>query len=85
VCQSVVVTNNPSVLDQNPKFPNDGTHDVFVRLEFTATLNSTQPPQDRPWSRTSAKISGNEVISIDDSDVFHCNKVIDATAMLSVT
>ena len=41
--QSFVAKNQPGVLDQNQQllvlFPNDGAHNVIVRLEFTATLN----------------------------------------------
>ena len=41
--QSFVAKNNPGVLDENQqllvRFFNDGAHDVFVRLDFTASLN----------------------------------------------
>ena len=87
VRQSVVVTNNPSTIDQNQQllvsFPNLGANDVIVpgtvRLAFTITLVSTD--EDRTIvknigravvKKTTIKISGNEVMSIDDSDVYHC-------------
>ena len=87
VRQSVVVTNNPSTIDQNQqllvRFPNLGAHDVIVpgtaRLAFTVSLTSTDANRSivQNLGRTivkkmTIKISGNEVLSIDDSDVFHC-------------
>ena len=81
VRQSVVITNNPSSIDQNQqllvRFPNLGKDDVIVpgtaRLAFTITLNSEDANRTvvQNLGRT-IKISGNEVMSIDDSDVFHC-------------
>jgi len=85
--QSVVVTNNPSTIDQNQqliiRFPNLGTNDVVVpgtvRLAFTITLDS--PDDDRTLvqnigraivKKTTIRISGNEIMSIDDSDVYYC-------------
>ena len=83
--QSMVITNNPSSINQNQqllvRFPNLGAHDVIVsgtvRLASTISLKST----DTNWSvvlnlgraivkKTTMKVSGNEVVSIDDSDVF---------------
>ena len=87
VRQSVVVTNNPSNIDQNQqllvRFPNLGAHDVVVpgtaRLAFTVSLTSTDANQTivknvglAVVKKTTIKISGNEVLSIDDSDVLHC-------------
>ena len=87
VRQSVVVTNNPSTIDQNQqllvRFPNLGAHDVIVpgtaRLAFTITLTSTDANRTvvknlgrAAVKKTTIKISGNEVMSVDDSDVFHC-------------
>ena len=87
VRESVVITNNPSSIDQNQKllvrFPNLGKDDVIVpgtaRLAFTITLNSEDANRtvvhhlDRAIVKKSTiKISGNEVMSLDDSDVFHC-------------
>ena len=85
--QSVVVTNNPSTVDQNQqllvRFPNLSTTDVIVprtaRLAFTIELTSKDPNATVYQNlggaivkKTTIKISGNEVMSIDDSDIFHC-------------
>ena len=82
VRQSVVITKNPSTIAQNQqllvRFPNLGTHDVFVlgttRLAFKITLNSEDTKRTVVQNlgraivkETSIKISGNEVMSIDDS------------------
>jgi hypothetical protein len=87
VRQSVVVTNNPSSIDQNQqllvRFPNLGAHDVIVpgtvRLAFTISLKSTDANRTVVQNigravvkKTVIKISGNEVMSIDDSDIYHC-------------
>ena len=84
---SVVFTNNPSSIDQNQqllvRFPNLGSYDVIVpgtaRLAFTISLTSTDDNRTMVQNlgrvvvkKTTIKISGNEVLSIDDSDVFHC-------------
>lgn len=95
VRQSVVVTNNPSTIDQNQqllvRFPNLGTNDVIVpgtvRLAFTIAL--TSPDANRTLvqnigraavKKTTIRISGNEVMSIDDSDVYHCYQDLWKTA-----
>ena len=85
--QSVVITNNPSTIDQNQqllvRFPNLGPNDVIVpgstRLSFTISLTSTDANRTLVQNigraivgKTTIKISGNEVMSIDDSDVYHC-------------
>ena len=86
--QSVVVTNNPSTVDQNQqllvRFPNLGAHDVIVpgtaRLAFTISLKSEKDANRTVVQnlgravvkKTTIRISGNEVMSIDDSDVYHC-------------
>ena len=85
--QSVVVTDNPSTIDQNQqllvRFPNMGINDVIVprtaRLAFTIELTSKDPNAtvyqnlgEAIVKKTTIKISGNEVMSIDDSDIFHC-------------
>ena len=86
--QSVVVTNNPSTSDQNQqllvRFPNLGSNDVIVprtaRLAFTIELTSKDPNATVYQNlgraiikkKTTIKISGNEVMSIDNSDIFHC-------------
>ena len=76
--QSVVITNNPTSIDQNL-----GKDDVIVtetaRLAFTITLNSEDANRTVVQNlgcaivkKLTIKISGNEVMSIDDSDVFLC-------------
>ena len=85
--QSVVITNNPSTIDQNQqllvRFPNLGPNDVIVpgstRLSFTISLTSTDANRTLVQNigraivrKTTIRISGNEVMSIDDSDVYHC-------------
>lgn len=85
--QNVVVTNNPSTIDQNQqllvRFPNLGPNDVVVpgtaKLAFTIALTSTDPNRTvvRNLGRAvikkkAVKIEGNEVLSVDDSDVFDC-------------
>ena len=87
VRQSVVITNNPSVIDQNQilqvRFPNLGEHDVIVpgtaRLSFTVSLDSTdanrtlvQNVGQSMISKTTIKISGNEVTTVDNCNVFNC-------------
>ena len=85
--QSVAITNNPSTIDANQqllvRFPNLGAHDVIVpgtaRLAFTISLTSTDANRTVVQNlgravvkKTTIKISGNEVMSIDDSDVYGC-------------
>ena len=87
VRQSVVVTNNPSSIDQNQqllvRFPNLGPNDVIVpgtaRLAFTISLSSTDVSRTLVKNigraickRVTIRVSGNEVMSIDDSDIFYC-------------
>ena len=87
VRQSVATTNNPSSIDQNQqllvRFPNIGKNDVIVpgtaRLAFTITLNSEDANRTVVQNlgraivkKLTIKMGGNEVMSIDDSDVFHC-------------
>ena len=85
--QSVVITNNPSTIDQNQqllvRFPNLSDNDVIVprsaRLAFTIDLTSTdanatvfQNLGRAIIKKTTIRISGNEVMSIDESDIYHC-------------
>ena len=87
VRQSVVITNNPSTIDQNQqllvRFPNRGAHDVIVPgtacLAFRITLVSEDANRTVVQNlgrgivkKTVIKISGNEVMSVDDSDVCNC-------------
>ena len=85
--QSVVVTNNPSTIDQNQqllvRFPNFGPNDVIVpgsaRLAFTISLKSTDPDRTVVQNlghavvkKTTIRISGHEVLSVDDADIYNC-------------
>ena len=85
--QSVVTTNNSSTIDQNQqwlvRFPNLGNIDVVVprtaRLAFTTELTSKDPNTTDYQNlgraiikKTTIKINGNEVISTEDSDIYHC-------------
>ena len=85
--QSVVITNNPSSIDQKQqllvRFPNLGKDDMIVpgtaRLAFTITLHSEDANRTVVQNlgraivkKLTIKVSGNEVMSIDDSDVFFC-------------
>ena len=87
VRQSLVITNNPTGIDQNQqllvRFPNLGKDDVIVpgtaRLAFTITLNSDDADRTVVQNlgraivkKLTIKISGTKVRSIDDSYVFHC-------------
>ena len=85
VRQSVVITNNSSSIDQNQqllvRFPILGKDDVIVpgtaRLAFTIMLASEDANRTVVQNlgrvivkKLTIKISGNEVMSIDDSSTF---------------
>ena len=87
VRQSVVITNNPSMINQNQqllvRFPNLGAHEFIVpgtaRLAFRIALVSDDANRTVIQNlgrtivkKTTIKISGNEVMSINDSDIYHC-------------
>ena len=93
--QTVVVTNNPATVDQNQhllvRFPNLGVDDVIVpgtaRLAFTISLSSTDSNRTLVQNigraickRVTIRFSGNEVMSIDDSDVYYCYQDLWKTA-----
>ena len=71
VRQSVVITNNPSTIDQNKqllvRFPNLGEHDVIVpgtaRLAFRITLNSEDA------NRTVVQNLGRAIVKKTDQDL----------------
>jgi len=84
--QSVVITNNPNTIDQNQqllvRLPNLSNNDVIVprtvRLAFEIELNSKDANATvynnlgrAIIKKTTIRISGNEVMSIDDSDIYH--------------
>ena len=86
--QKVIVTHNPSEIDQaqllEVKFPNLGSDDVIVpgmvNLSFNIELSSTIDPNRTPvsnigWAiikKLAVKFEGNEIMSIDDYDIFVC-------------
>jgi len=85
--QSVVVTNNPSTIGPNQqlliRFPNLGDNDVIVpgsaRLAFNITLASTEINRTLVQNigraivkKITIRISGQEIMSIDNSDVYYC-------------
>ena len=86
--QKLIVTHNPSEIDQNQellvKFPNLGSNDVIipgtVNLSFNIELSSTADLNRTLVSNTvraimkklAVKFEGNEIISIDDYEIFAC-------------
>ena len=85
--QNVIIINNPSTIDQNQqllvRFPNLSNNDVIVphsaRLAFDIELVSSdnnatvyQNLGRAIIKKIVIRISGNEVMSIDDSDIYHC-------------
>jgi hypothetical protein len=85
--QTVVITNNPSTIDQNQtllvRFPNLGQNDVIVpgsvKLAFEISLTSTDANRTivnnlgrAVVKKKTIKIEGNEVLSVDDCDVYDC-------------
>ena len=85
--QSVAITKNPSTIDQNQqllvRFPNLSNNDDItprsMRLTFEIEITSkdinatVNQNLDRAIvKKTTIRISGNEVMSIDDSNIYHC-------------
>ena len=86
--QKVIVTHNPSKIDQNQlllvRFPNLGSDDVIVpgttNLSFNIELSATADPKRTLVSnigrvivkKLSVKFEGNEILSIDNFDIFAC-------------
>ena len=86
--QKIIVTHNPIEIDQNQlllvRFPNLGNDDVIIsgmaNLSFNIELSSKADPNrtlvsniGRVTVKTLAvKLEGNEILSIDDFDVFAC-------------
>ena len=86
--QKIIVTHNPSEIYQNQlmlvRFPNLGSDDVItpgtVNLSFNIELSSTTDPNrtlvsniDRAIiKKLAVKFEGNEILSIDNYDVFAC-------------
>ena len=86
--QKVIVTHNPSEIDQAQellvRFPNLGSDDIIiprmVNLSFNIELTSTVDANRTLVSnigrtvvkKLAVKFEGNEIMSIDDFDVFAC-------------
>ena len=86
--QKVIVTHNPSEMDQAQellvRFPNLGSDDVIIpgmaNLSFNIELTSTVDTNGTLVSnigraiikKLAVKFEGNEIMSIDDFDVFAC-------------
>ena len=86
--QKVIVTHNPSEIDQNQllliRFPNIGCDDVIIlgtaNLSFNIMLTSTADPNRTLVSnigrviikKLAEKFEGNEILSTDSYDVFAC-------------
>ena len=86
--QKVIVTHNPGEIDQNQlllvRFPNLGSDDVIVpgtaNLSFNIELTSTADPKRTSVSnigraiikKLAVKFEGNEILSMDDFDIFAC-------------
>jgi len=84
--QTVITTNNPSTIDENQlltvRFPNLGPEDLIVpgsaRLAFKIDLESTDDPNRTIVNnlgraivkKICIKLEGQEILSIDDSDIF---------------
>ena len=86
--QKVIVTHNPTMIDQNQdllvRFPNLGSDDVIIpgmaNLSFNIELTSTAGPNRTLVSnigraiikKLAVKFERNEILSIDNYDVFAC-------------
>ena len=86
--QKVIVTHNPSTIDQNQDllvmFPNLGNDDIIIpgtaNLSFNIELTSTTDPNRTPVSnigraiikKLAVKFEGNEILSIDNYGMFAC-------------
>lgn len=88
--QKVIVTHNPSEIDQNQlllvRFPNLGDADLIIpgtaNLSFNIELESKADTSRTLVSnigralikKLAVKFEGNEILSIDDYDIFGCYK-----------
>ena len=94
--QKVIATHNSSEIDQNQlllvRFPNLGSGDVIVpgtaNFSFSIELTSTADPKRIFMSnigraivkKLAVKFEGNEILSIDDFDIFACYRDLWKTA-----
>jgi len=86
--QGIVVTNNPSTIDANKivtiRFPNLGENDVIIpgtaRLVFNITpkwrhrrrSHHYYQPRSGAREKITVKLAGQEVMSLDDADIYIC-------------
>ena len=81
--QKVIVTHNPSEIEQNQlmlvRFPNLGSDDIIVlgtvNLSFNIELSATADPKRTLLSivkKLAVKFEGNEILSVDNFDIFAC-------------
>ncbi len=85
--QKVIVSHNPTEIDQNQlllvRFPNLASDDVIVpgtaNLSFNIELTSTDPNRTLVSNigravvkKLAVKFEGNEILSVDDFDIFAC-------------
>ena len=86
--QKVIVTHNPTEIDQNQlllvRFPNLGSDEVIVpgtaKLSFNIELSAAADPKRTLVSnigraivkKLAVKFEGNEILSVDDFDIFAC-------------
>ena len=88
--QKVIVTHNPSEIDQAQlllvRFPNLGSDDIIIpgmaNLSFNIELSSTYTVDANRTlvsnigraivKKLAVKFEGNEILSIDNSDIFAC-------------
>ena len=81
--QGIVVTNNPSTIDANQiltiRFPNLEENDVIIPA-FNITLNGDTDANQTIVNnlgralvkKISVKLEGQEVMSLDDADIYLC-------------
>ena len=86
--QKVIITHNPSEIDQNQellvRFPNFGSDDVIIpgtanfsfNIESTSTVNANRTLVSNIGraiiKKLAVKFEGNEIMSVDDYDLFAC-------------
>ena len=88
----IIVTHSPSEIDQNQellvRFPNLGSDDVIIPGTFSIELSSTADLNRTFVSnigravikKLEVKFEGNEIMSIDDYDIFTCYRDLWKTA-----
>ena len=86
--QKVIVTHNPSEIDQAQdllvRFPNLGSDDVIIpgmanlsfNIELTSAIDANRTIVNKIGrvivKKLAVKFEGNEIMSVDDFDVFAC-------------